>query len=67
MTALSQALEDVKRYLDINGVRNIKVEYGTETSIKTSKSVTITFQSEESDVMVAVTKVIVRNDENDEK
>ena len=67
MTALSQALEDVKKYLDINGVRNIKVEYGTETSIKTSKSVTITFQSEESDVMVAVTKVIVRNDENDEK
>jgi hypothetical protein len=67
MTALSQALEDVKNYLGINGVRNIKVEYGTETSIKTSKSVTITFQSEESDVMVAVTKVIVRNDENDEK
>ena len=67
MTALSQALEDVKSYLDINGVRNIKVEYGTETSIKTSKSVTITFESEESDVMVAVTKVIVRNDENDEK
>jgi hypothetical protein len=67
MTALSQALEDVKNYLGINGVRNIKVEYGTETSIKTSKSVTITFQSEESDVMVAVTKVIVRNSENSEK
>ena len=67
MTALSQALEDVKKYLDINGVRNIKVEYGTETDYKTSKSVTITFQSEESDVMVAVTKVIVRNSENDEK
>ena len=67
MTALSQALEDVKKYLDINGVRNIKVEYGTETDYKTSKSVTITFQSEESDVMVAVTKVIVRNSENNEK
>ena len=67
MTALSQALEDVKKYLDINGVRNIKVEYGTETDYKTSKSVTITFQSEESDVMVAVTKVIVRNSENSEK
>ena len=67
MTALSQALEDVKNYLGINGVRNIKVEYGTETNYKTSKSVTITFESEESDVMVAVTKVIVRNSENDEK
>ena len=43
------------------------MEYGTETNYRTSKSVTITFESEESDVMVAVTKVIVRNDENDEK
>ena len=67
MTALSQALEDVKNYLKINEVRNIKVGYGDETPYKTSKSVTITFQSEESDVMVAVTKVIVRNSENDEK
>ena len=67
MTALSQALEDVKNYLGINGVRNIKVAYGTETDYQTSKSVTITFQSEESDVMVAVTKVIVRNSENNEK
>ena len=67
MTALSQALEDVKNYLGINGVRNIKVAYGTETDYKTSKSVTITFKSEESDVMVAVTKVIVRNSENNEK
>ena len=67
MTALSQALEDVKNYLGINGVRNIKVEYGTETDYKTSKSITITFQSEENDVMVNITKVIMRNSENDEK
>ena len=67
MTALSQALEDVKKYLDINGVRNIKVEYGTETDYKTSKSITITFQSEENDVMVNITKVIMRNSENNEK
>jgi len=67
MTALSQALEDVKNYLGINGVRNIKVEYGTETDYKTSKSITITFQSEENDVMVNVVKVPMRNSENDEK
>ena len=67
MTALSQALEDVKKYLDINGVRNIKVKYGTETDYKTSKSVTITFQSGENDVMVNVVNVPMRNSENDEK
>ena len=67
MTALSQALEDVKNYLGINGVRNIKVEYGTETDYKTSKSVTITFQSGENDVMVNVVNVPMRNSENDEK
>jgi len=67
MTALSQALEDAKKYLGINGVRNIKVEYGTETDYKTSKSVTITFQSGENDVMVNVVNVPMRNSENDEK
>ena len=67
MTALSQALEDVKKYLDINGVRNIKVEYGTETDYKTSKSVTITFQSGENNYMTTVTKVPMRNSENDKK
>ena len=67
MTALSQALEDAKNYLGINGVRNIKVEYGTETSIKTSKSVTITFQSGDNNYMVAITKVPMRKSENNEK
>ena len=63
MTALSQALEDVKKYLDINGVRNIKVEYGTETDYKTSKSVTITFDSKDYNLLVNV----VRINENREK
>ena len=67
MTALSQALEDVKNYLKINEVRNIKVGYGDETPYKTSKSVTITLQSGENDIMIVVTKVPMRNSENDEK
>ena len=67
MTALSQALTDVENYLEINGVRNVKVEYGTETDYKTSKSVTITFQSGDNNYMVAITKVPVRKSENNEK
>ena len=67
MTALSQALEDVKNYLGINGVRNLKVEYGTETNYKTSKSVTITFESDEANFMLTVTKVPMRKSENSKK
>tara|TARA_R100000808_G_scaffold2069_1_gene8765 strand:+ start:428 stop:631 length:204 start_codon:yes stop_codon:yes gene_type:complete len=67
MTALSQALTDVENYLEINGVRNVKVEYGTETDYKTSKSVTITFQSGDNNYMVAITKVPMRKSENNEK
>ena len=61
MTALSQALEYVKNYLGINGVRNLKVEYGTETNYKTSKSVTLTFDSNDHNFMVVVTRI---NSEN---
>ena len=61
MTALSKALEDVKNYLGINGVRNLKVEYGTETNYRTSKSVTLTFNSNDNDFMVVVTRI---NSEN---
>ena len=67
MTALSQAFTDVENYLEINGVRNVKVEYGTETDYKTSRSVTITFQSGENNYMTTVTKVPMRNSENDKK
>ena len=61
MTALSQALTDIENYLGVNGARNIKVEYGTETNYKTSKSVTLTFNSNDHDFMVVVTRV---NSEN---
>jgi len=61
MTALSQALKDIESYLGVNGVRNIKVEYGTETNYKTSKSVTLTFDSNDHNFMVAVTRI---NSEN---
>ena len=61
MTALSQALTDIENYLGVNGARNIKVEYGTETNYKTSKSVTLKFNSNNHDFMVAITRV---NSEN---
>ena len=61
MTGLSQALTDIENYLGVNGVRNIKVEYGTETNYKTSKSVTLTFDSNDHNFMVVVTRI---NSEN---
>ena len=61
MTALSQALTDIQAYLEVDGVKNIKVEYGTETNYKTSKSVTLKFNSNGHDFMVAITRV---NSEN---
>ena len=67
MTALSQALEDVKNYLKINEVRKVKVEYGTETDYKTSRSTTITFESDAANFMLTVTKVPMRKSENSKK
>ena len=61
MTALSQALTDIQAYLEVGGVKNIKVEYGTETNYKKSKSVTLTFKSDDHDFMVVVTRI---NSEN---
>ena len=61
MTALSQALTDIQEYLEVDGIKNIKVEYGTETNYKTSKSVTLTFNSNDHDFMVTITRV---NSEN---
>tara|TARA_Y100001973_G_C5140534_1_gene302697 strand:+ start:222 stop:410 length:189 start_codon:yes stop_codon:yes gene_type:complete len=61
MTGLSQALKDIEKYLDIEGIRNIKVEYGTETDYKTSKSVTLTFSSKDYKFMTVITRI---NSEN---
>ena len=57
MKAISEALTDIKKYLEIDKVKDIKVEYGTETNYKRSKSVTLTFKDEEHDFMVTFTKV----------
>ena len=61
MTALSQALTDIQEYLEVDGIKNIKVEYGTETNYKTSKSVTLTFNSKDHNFMATITRV---NSEN---
>ena len=61
MTGLSQALKDIEKYLDIEGIRNIIVEYGTETDYKTSKSVTLTFSSKDYKFMTVITRI---NSEN---
>ena len=57
MKAISEALTDIKKYLEIEETKDIKVEYGTETNYKRSKSVTLTFKDEGHDFMVTFTKV----------
>ena len=65
MTGLSQALKDIEKYLDIEGIRNIKVEYGTETDYKTSKSVTLTFSSKDYKFMTVITRINSENKKRD--
>ena len=58
MTAISQALEDIKKYLEIDGIRNIKVKY--DTNDDNYKEVRLTFNSEEAGYQVVITKIGVR-------
>ena len=57
MKAISEALTDIKKYLEIEETKDIKVEYGTETNYKRSKSVTLTFKDEGHEFMITFTKV----------
>ena len=58
MTAISQALEDIKKYLEIDGIRNIKVKY--DTNDDNYKEVRLTFNSEEAGYQIVITKIGVR-------
>ena len=58
MTAISQALEDIKKYLEIDGIRNIKVKY--DTNDDSYKEVRLTFNSEKAGYQVVITKIGVR-------
>ena len=58
MTAISQALEDIKKYLEIDRVRNIKVSY--DVNEDNYKEVRLTFNSNEAGYQIVAIKVGVR-------
>ena len=59
MTAISQALEDIKKYLEIKGVRNIKVDY-FDVNDDSYKSVRLTFNSEDFEYESVITRKVMR-------
>ena len=58
MTAISQALNDIQKYLEIDGIRKIKVNY--DVTDENYKEVRLTFDSNEAGYQVVVTKISVR-------
>ena len=58
MKAISQALEDVRKYLEVGNVKNIKVNYGVNDD--SYKDVQITFDDKDASYQVLVTKIGVR-------
>jgi hypothetical protein len=62
MTAISQALKDIKEYLKIEGAQKIKVRYGIKqiNDYKESKwynNVLLTFEDKECDFVISVSKI----------
>tara|TARA_A100001011_G_C14287413_1_gene834465 strand:+ start:1484 stop:1717 length:234 start_codon:yes stop_codon:yes gene_type:complete len=59
MTAISQALKDIKEYLEIEGAQKIKVRYGIKqiNDYKESKNVLLTFEDKECDFVISVSKI----------
>ena len=58
MKAISQALEDVRKYLEVGNVKNVKVNYGVNDD--NYKDVRITFDDKGASYQVLVTKIGVR-------
>ena len=58
MTAISQALNDIQKYLEIDEARDVKVTY--DVTDEDYKEVRLTFKSKEAGFQVVVTKISVR-------
>ena len=58
MTAISQALNDIQKYLEIDDAKDVKVTY--DVTDEDYKEVRLTFKSKESGFQVVVTKISVR-------
>ena len=59
MTAISQALSDIEKYLEIDGVRNIKVDY-FDIDDDSYKSVRLTFNSKDFEYESVITRKVMR-------
>ena len=61
MTALSQAFEDIKKYLNIKNVKNIKVDYDVELFDEEiqnkTKSVELTFNNKKHGYVITITRI----------
>ena len=59
MTAISQALKDIKEYLEIERAEKIKVRYGIKqiNDYKGGKNVLLTFEDKECDFVISVSKI----------
>ncbi len=61
MTSISQALQDIKKYLNIKNIKNVKVDYDTELfdielQSKT-KSVELSFNNKKHGFGVTITRI----------
>lgn len=61
MTPISQALQDIKKYLNIKNIKNVKVDYDnklfdTELQNKT-KSVELSFNNKKHGFVVTITRI----------
>ena len=61
MTAISQALQDIKKYLNIKNIKNVKVDYDTELFDvelqNKTKSVELSFNNKKHGFVVTVTRI----------
>tara|TARA_B100000519_G_scaffold201705_1_gene218014 strand:+ start:144 stop:335 length:192 start_codon:yes stop_codon:yes gene_type:complete len=61
MTSISQALQDIKKYLNIKNIKNVKVDYDTELFDvelqNKTKSVELSFNNKKHGFVVTVTRI----------
>ena len=58
MTPISQALNDIQKYLEIDDVKGVKVTY--DVTSEDYKEVRLTFTDNEAGYQVVITKISVR-------
>lgn len=61
MTSISQALQDIKKYLNIKNIKNVQVDYDTELFDielqNKTKSVELSFNNKKHGFVVTITRI----------